>query len=57
MDENNSVNQLVSAIIQRHMKSIHSYEIEITNMTSEILRLNQRISELEDGESAKVVKK
>jgi hypothetical protein len=57
MDENNSVNQLISTIIQRHMKSVHSYEIEITNMTSEILRLNQRISELEDSEPAKVVKK
>lgn len=55
MDDSSSVNQLVSSIIQRHMKSIHSYEIEITNMMSEIFRLQKEISELK--EDPKVLKK
>ena len=56
MDDSSSVNQLVSSIIQRHMKSIHSYEIEITNMMSEIFRLQKEISELKQ-EEPKVIKK
>jgi hypothetical protein len=45
IDEGNALNQIVSAIIQRHMKSIHAYEIEIANMMAEIIRLKSSLSE------------
>lgn len=58
MDEGNTVNQIVSAVIQRHMKSIHAYEIEITNMLAEVIRLQKDISELkEEKETGKEIKK
>lgn len=58
MDENNTVNQIISAVIQRHMKSIHAYEIEITNMMAEVIRLQKEISELkEEKEIIKDIKK
>ena len=48
MDEIDTVTQTLNGVIQRHIKSIHAYEIEITNMMAEIIRLQKTLSKLED---------
>jgi hypothetical protein len=61
MDEIDTVTQTLNGVIQRHIKSIHAYEIEITNMMAEIIRLQKKISKLEDvsevKEDPKLIKK
>ena len=51
MDEVDIVTQTLDRVIQRHMKVIHAYEIEITNMTAEIIRLQKNISKLDKPEN------
>jgi hypothetical protein len=48
MDDYTMVNQIISSIIQRHMKTIQAYEIEITNMMAEIIKLKSSLSEEKD---------
>lgn len=48
MDEIDTITQTLNGVIQRHIKSIHAYEIEITNMMAEIIRLQKTVSKLED---------
>ena len=48
MDEIDTITQTLNGVIQRHIKSIHAYEIEITNMMAEIIRLQKTLSKLED---------
>ena len=48
MDEIDTITQTLNGVIQRHIKSIHTYEIEITNMMAEIIRLQKTVSKLED---------
>ena len=49
MDETDTITQTLNGVIQRHIKSIHAYEIEITNMMAEIIRLQKTVSKLEDA--------
>jgi hypothetical protein len=42
MDETDTITQTFNGVIQRHIKSIHAYEIEITNMMAEIIRLQKQ---------------
>ena len=48
MDDSTMINQIINSIIQRHVKTIQAYEIEITNMMAEILRLKSSLSEVKD---------
>jgi len=47
MDEIDTITQTLNGVIQRHIKSIHAYEIEITNMMAEIIRLQKTVFKLE----------
>jgi hypothetical protein len=53
MDEIDTVSQTLNAVVQRHVKSIHTYEIEITNMMAEMIRLQKKISKLEEISATK----
>lgn len=53
MDEMDTVSQTLNAVVQRHAKSIHTYEIEITNMMAEMIRLQKKISKLEETSTIK----
>jgi hypothetical protein len=61
MDEIDTITQTLNGVIQRHIKSIHAYEIEITNMMAEIIRLQKTVSKLEEvsetKEDPKLIKK
>lgn len=60
MDEIDILTQTLNSVIQRNIKLIHAYEIEITNMTAEIIRLQKRISKTEEvdiPEDSKIIKK
>ena len=46
MDEAQVVTQTLNATLQRHARVVQGYEVEIANMTAEIVRLNARIEEL-----------
>jgi ADP-glucose pyrophosphorylase len=43
MDEVQVITQTLNSNLQRHIKSIQSYEVEITNMTAEIVRLQSEV--------------
>jgi len=43
MDEVQVITQTLNNTLQRHMKSVQSYEVEITNMTAEIVRLQSEV--------------
>jgi len=43
MDEIQIITQTLNSNLQRHIKSVQSYEVEITNMTAEIVRLQSEI--------------
>jgi ADP-glucose pyrophosphorylase len=43
MDEIQVITQTLNSNLQRHIKSIQSYEVEITNMTAEIVRLQNEV--------------
>jgi len=43
MDEVQIITQTLNNTLQRHMKAIQSYEVEITNMTAEIVRLQSEV--------------
>jgi len=53
MDEVDTITQTLNGVIQRHIKSIHAYEIEITNMMAEIIRLQKIVSKFEETSSIK----
>ena len=61
MDETDTITQTLNGVIKRHIKSIHAYEIEITNMMAEIIRLQKTVSKLEEvseiKEDPKLIKK
>lgn len=43
MDEIQIITQTLNNTLQRHMRSVQSYEIEITNMTAEVVRLQNEV--------------
>lgn len=46
MDEVQVVTQTLNATLQRHARVVQGYEVEVANMTAEIVRLNAKIEEL-----------
>jgi predicted nucleic acid-binding Zn-ribbon protein len=50
MDEVEVVTQTLNATLQRHSRVVQGYEIEIANMTAEIVRLQSQIKELSEKE-------
>ena len=53
MDEIQVVTQTLNATIQRHAKVVQAYEVEIANMTAEILRLQDRVQEKSENKQSK----
>lgn len=46
MDEIKVVTDTLNATLQRHARVVQGYEVEIANMTAEIVRLKGHIEEL-----------
>ena len=55
MDDLNVVTQTLNSTLQRHARVAQGYEVEIANMTAEIIRLKDQVEQL--GSAAKVEKK
>ena len=51
MDEVQVVTQTLNATLQRHARVVQGYEVEIANMTAEIVRLQSQIEELQSKET------
>lgn len=50
MDEVQVVTQTLNATLQRHARVVQGYEVEVANMTAEIVRLNAKLEELTANE-------
>lgn len=50
MDEQKVLYETLNTMMQRHAKVSSAYEVEIANLTAEIVRLRQKIEELEKNE-------
>ena len=50
MDEVQVVTQTLNATLQRHARVVQGYEVEIANMTAEIVRLQAQIEDLKKPE-------
>jgi hypothetical protein len=53
MDDVNVLTQTLNATLQRHARVVQGYEVEITNMTAEIIKLNAKVEELQSSASTK----
>lgn len=49
MDEVQVVTQTLNATLQRHARVVQGYEVEIANMTAEIVRLQSQLEELKSS--------
>ena len=47
MDDIEVVKNTLNAVLQRHARVVQGYEVEITNMTAEIYRLQAVIAEMQ----------
>jgi hypothetical protein len=47
MDDLNVVTQTLNSTLQRHARVAQGYEVEIANMTAEIIRLKDQVQQLE----------
>jgi hypothetical protein len=47
MDDLNVVTQTLNSTLQRHARVAQGYEVEIANMTAEIIRLKDQVEQLE----------
>ncbi len=52
MNENDVVVQTLNAMLQRHAKVVQGYEVEIANLTAEVFRLKNEVSELKNIDSS-----
>lgn len=55
MDNVEVVTQTLNSTLQRHARVAQGYEVEIANMTAEIIRLKDSVQQLE--EASKIEKK
>jgi peptidoglycan hydrolase CwlO-like protein len=54
MDETQVITQTLNSTLQRYTKAVQGYEIEIANMTAEVLRLQAKVEELTKGNEEKL---
>ena len=47
MDDVNVLTQTLNSTLQRHARVVQGYEVEVANMTAEIIRLKAKIEENE----------
>lgn len=52
MNENDIAVQTLNTMLQRHVKVVQGYEVEIANLTAEVYRLNAQIEELKNSNSS-----
>lgn len=52
MNENDVVVQTLNTMLQRHIKVVQGYEVEIANLTAEVYRLKGQLEELKDSDSS-----
>ena len=55
MDDVEVLTATLNNTLQRHARLAQNYEIEIANMTAEILRLKSQVEELEASAEAKEI--
>lgn len=48
MDEVQIVTQTLNNVLQRHAKQTANYEIEITNLTAEVIKLQNEVATLKN---------
>ena len=47
MDDVNVLTQTLNSTLQRHARVVQGYEVEIANLTAEIIRLKSKVESLE----------
>lgn len=54
MDDIEVVTQTLNSTLQRHARVVQGYEVEIANMTAEIIRLKSQVAQQEDSSKKSV---
>jgi hypothetical protein len=51
MDDVNILTQTLNSTLQRHARVVQGYEVEIANLTAEIIRLKSKVESLNEEEN------